>query len=182
MLSGAELQQEIDGSRNEVAHIANRLEIIQYDDDGATNSGSGSSASSGRRRAEWMSPYTVQAVFRIHFKEPPADSLTGVEADKHTAITAAPRQVNVAMCLPDGYALLEATAVAEAEANSDAFPAFRFASPSVLKSSLNTLLMHCSPLYAHWFDVQMMEKMNELAAEQRESENESDDADNDEAA
>jgi hypothetical protein len=91
------------------------------------------------------------------------------------------------MCLPAGYALLEgdeADADAPPRALADstvapslspsaaASPAFRFVSPLVLKSSMNGLLLHCSPVYACWFETQMMERMNALASRQDDEDEE----------
>jgi hypothetical protein len=154
MLEGAELEHEVEGSRKDVASITESLEVIRY-----------------AKQQEWMKPNTVQAVYQMRLKEPPESSFADVEDDRRAAIAAAPRQLNAAMCLPDGYALVDSgpPAASASSDSSSATPAapFHFNSTRVMKTSLHNLLMDSSPLYAHWFEIQMMEKMNQLASLQR---------------
>ena len=126
----------------------------------------------------WMSPYTVQSVYHISFLEPPESSLTDLSVEQRAEFDAASRKVSVAMCLPDGYVILEsqtANAAVASSSSSAATAALCFSSPLVKKSSMNALLMHASPVYVRWFEAQMMEQMRALEALQQLQQDDDDD-------
>lgn len=113
-----------------------------------------------------MVPHAVQAVYRIDLKEPPAaaaDDADDVdEREQRRQIDAAPRLITVGLCLPHGYALLEPV-----DPSVD-ICSFAFSTPLIVQPSMHGLLMSQSPLYVHWFEYQMMERMNALAQAQVE--------------
>ena len=111
-----------------------------------------------------MSPHNVQVVFELEFLDPPQSAIAEMENDEEREkLSKAPRQITVAMCIPEGYALLEN--------NSSDNDAYRFASPLAMKSTLNALLLNVSPVYSVWFEWRMMEKMKQIADEQAKEEN-----------
>jgi hypothetical protein len=127
-----------------------------------------------------MGERPVQAVFRIQFKQPPPPppvdvdeedraAATAAAAEKHRRVLAASRVVWVAVCLPQGYAMLEAAghaaatpapAAASASASPSPLPSLRFASPLSLRESLHALLMHVSPVYQAWKEDEMNRKLS----------------------
>jgi len=177
MLGEDELDEELAGCRREVDGITHRVDLFKFSES-----------------AGWMNGKTFQAVFRIQFNQPPSiptndeeegeddiKSIQAKRAEEQAKLDAAPRIVHVGVCLPEGYALLQAdpsftgsssssasaagaasSSSSSSTSSSSDLPSFIVPSPLIIRDSMHSLLMNQSPVYATFKSNEMNQKLLQL--------------------
>jgi hypothetical protein len=138
------LEEELAGSRRDLDGICQQLRQLRPAD----------------MSVDGAQPHTLQAVFAVHFKEPPRAE----DASEQQKLDMAARVLYAGVCLPAGYALLSGPA-----SFSDASPVpLSFVSPLLICDSLHSLLMQVSPVYSQWKADELNRKL-QLMFEQQNS-------------